>query len=742
MKRLILTVFTWLFIAAITTAQSALNFSSSDGDFVLGTNNASLNITSGTIEAWIKTPDAGNDYRGIVVKHHSYGLFLFDNELVTFNWLTSKRESTGIKLDDSKWHHVAFAFDHDASNGSTIYIDGLPVKTLTYNCNTSNDYIVAGQGSDATPYGVQHFNGTIDNVRVWNTIRTDQEIKDYYQHTLTGNEHGLVLLWQFNEGNGASTSDLSGNSNSGTLYNMDDTNWVNGLPDNYNSNLLAYFPFNGNANDESGNDNNGTVNGAALSNDRFGNPNEAYYFDGIDDGILCQNPGPTGNSSRTVTFWAKTNETPHSTWDNAVISWGSNGVYGNRFELGINSKGRGFAIDVNGSAMTYDFDNSDNEWHFYSAVYESISGGTMRNVDFYADGVLLSSTSYDNGGNSDINTSSDQPIHIGNMFGTHRFFEGSIDEIKVYDIALTPEEIKDQYDGLVGHYPLNGDVKDLSQYQHHGVLVEAQNAADRFGTADAALYFDGSNDKAFIPDAEHLGIKAGESFSVSLWLKHNAANKGKYFFSKYNGNYASTGAYAFGTGTYGDAYSWFYSLEASNGRENRGSIDLNDNEWHHYVAVYKPGENISIYIDGQLDVSNNITFNGAISNNDDLYIGCGANQAQFYNGYIDDIRIYKKALKTEDITNLFNQVATNTEKNIASKGIKVYPNPSHGELTIELSNSELSNISLFDAHGRMMMQRNKLEGLQQLNISHLDKGIYYLQIISQSGTSTQKVMKE
>ena len=48
------------------------------------------------------------------------------------------------------------------------------------------------------------------------------------------------------------------------------------------NNLIAFFPFNGNANDESGNGNNGTVNGASLTTDRFGNSNSAYYFDGIE----------------------------------------------------------------------------------------------------------------------------------------------------------------------------------------------------------------------------------------------------------------------------------------------------------------------------------------------------------------------------------------------------------------------------------------------------------------------------
>ena len=53
--------------------------------------------------------------------------------------------------------------------------------------------------------------------------------------------------------------------------------------------LVGYWPFNGNANDETGNGNNGTVNGATLIKDRFGNDNSAYEFDGINNSITVTN---------------------------------------------------------------------------------------------------------------------------------------------------------------------------------------------------------------------------------------------------------------------------------------------------------------------------------------------------------------------------------------------------------------------------------------------------------------------
>jgi hypothetical protein len=88
--------------------------------------------------------------------------------------------------------------------------------------------------------------------------------------------------------------------------------------------LLAYYPFNGNANDMVGT-NNGTTFNATLANDRFGNPNHAYSFNGTNSYIVCPDTGfPAGNAPRTVSLWIyfRSFGVPTPT-DTAVISYGS-----------------------------------------------------------------------------------------------------------------------------------------------------------------------------------------------------------------------------------------------------------------------------------------------------------------------------------------------------------------------------------------------------------------------------------
>jgi hypothetical protein len=78
--------------------------------------------------------------------------------------------------------------------------------------------------------------------------------------------------------------------------------------------LVGWWPFNGNANDESGNGNNGTVNGATLTTDRNGNANAAYSFDGVNDYI--QSINPLGNLTSDFTISLYTNI---ATWQGGLF---------------------------------------------------------------------------------------------------------------------------------------------------------------------------------------------------------------------------------------------------------------------------------------------------------------------------------------------------------------------------------------------------------------------------------------
>lgn len=203
---------------------TALSFDGVD-DYVDCGNGVSLQLTVGTMEAWIKTTDAGSSYRGVIVKQLAYSLFLVDNILTLFDWTAGVAQSTAVNLADGIWHHVAVSFQSGVTNGTIIYVDGLPVLTTTMTVSSqSKSFGIANGSMDS--FG-QYFTGIIDESRVWNVIRSQAQIQANMNNQLVGNEAGLVGYWKFNEANGTIAHDSTANANHGTLVNG--TAWTTGI---------------------------------------------------------------------------------------------------------------------------------------------------------------------------------------------------------------------------------------------------------------------------------------------------------------------------------------------------------------------------------------------------------------------------------------------------------------------------------------------------------------------------------
>jgi len=236
----------WVFILFFALSINALgqspgNALALDGndDFVNAGNNASVQISQGTLEAWIKTPNAGDSFRGIVVKQWAYALFLKDNILMAYQWIGGNSEiSTGINLADNRWHHVALCFNSGVTNGSFVYIDGALTNTITY--LVANQDVNLGIGNGSVRDNIQHFQGSMDEVRVWSTVRTQSEIQSGMYTELAGTESGLVVYYNINQGiaggdNTAITilNDNSGHGINGALTNFTKTGTTSNFVESY-----------------------------------------------------------------------------------------------------------------------------------------------------------------------------------------------------------------------------------------------------------------------------------------------------------------------------------------------------------------------------------------------------------------------------------------------------------------------------------------------------------------------------
>jgi len=202
--------------------------------------------------------------------------------------------------------------------------------------------------------------------------------------------------------------------------------------------LVGWWPFNGNANDESGNENHGTVNGATLTSDRSGKQNSAYNFDGISNLIQCSKTGPTGNPTLTISFWIKSSQKSYG----HLIGYGNNGLSGQDLRIFINGNcSNSIAFDTYGNQKAKSNTLSDS-WENYSISYDGNIGDNTTSAKFYKNGVLMSSECF-NVNNSETNISQLIPITFGRYHGTVQtgFYNGLLDDITIYNRILTQEEI-------------------------------------------------------------------------------------------------------------------------------------------------------------------------------------------------------------------------------------------------------------------------------------------------------------
>lgn len=210
--------------------------------------------------------------------------------------------------------------------------------------------------------------------------------------------------------------------------------------------LVTYYPFNGNANDVTGNGNDGVVNGAQLAADRFGKPNSAFSFDGDDDFIDIGN-GVKPPMPLTVNLWFNANSIGRfPIFRNDRLDGGSfrNGVFlstnDNKLAMQILS---GFAVQSTRKGVITENDVFvANEWNMMTAVFEGLddfriflNGSEQDVVPTTGTGNSLTYSTANGAIGSVDNTANNAGVFTSN------FFDGFIDDVRVYDRVLSDAEI-------------------------------------------------------------------------------------------------------------------------------------------------------------------------------------------------------------------------------------------------------------------------------------------------------------
>lgn len=216
--------------------------------------------------------------------------------------------------------------------------------------------------------------------------------------------------------------------------------------------LLAYYPFNGNANDESGNNHNGTVNGATLTTDRFGNTNSSYHFTGTTNDITLSNSQNLVNGSFSVGAWCTIETLSPSGFDATLIGQYNGQLVSERkwlFGYRSISTARGisyYLCDNTGTIQTnsYTLNWAPQTSTWYHITWVFTSGNSIKT---YINGVLHSNVSltlinFNNTANTIL-------TKIGNGINDNSPanlpWNGKIDDVGIWNRELTQDEIISLY---------------------------------------------------------------------------------------------------------------------------------------------------------------------------------------------------------------------------------------------------------------------------------------------------------
>lgn len=212
--------------------------------------------------------------------------------------------------------------------------------------------------------------------------------------------------------------------------------------------LTAWYPFNGNANDQSGNGYNGAVYDATPTTDRFGNINNAYLFNGSTSYISTSCTQPSGTSARTFSFWAQVAASPSTVSDCRVIHYGGTEA-GSAVCICLSDYFNLYRFDIGNCYKLYQYNLPYNVWHMYTIVVPQ--NASVSDILMYIDGKLMTDYTYRNPTSYSINTTTDYPIIIGRattydyIRSTYHNFAGKLDDIAIWNRALSSEEITDVY---------------------------------------------------------------------------------------------------------------------------------------------------------------------------------------------------------------------------------------------------------------------------------------------------------
>jgi len=577
----------------------------------------------------------------------------------------------------SSWSHIAW------SSSGINYTNGLVDNPVQRPYNMTSTAIRIGVS------GMGWFNGTIDEVKIVPYVLSASEVLALYNGTINNSNYIGKYARQ-------------GDFKSLVYYNSTNSFWniSLGIADTYSSrtgivnnkneinlshpNLVSYWALDNNYLDATGRNNGTAYNGV---NNATGFSSGAMRFDGVDDYVtLSNNPVLNFSVNFTYTAWISAKSIPFLS--NIVGRADGGGATDSYQVLRLSSNAGGIvsAIVGNGTASIIILGTTPiliNTWYFVTLV------GNISNISLYVNGNLNTI-----GPAYSIYTKTDRGVDIGRFpsVGT-QFFNGTIDEVLIYNTSLSNEEIKALYKSglsqhadtnvslsirtansynlsdpyLVGLWGLNGNANDELGL-HNGTVVgsEINLNNDSAGVVGTGLFNTGGDG---VINFSLTGFPVNVSYTLSSWINPRATASDGGVVRRY---------VAYAPLPYIGTISGGYRCAYKNGASSTITLDylsstsiLNKLA---YIVCIANSSTTTMYIDGVL--ANSSTINGlATTTANSLTLASYNGTVGRINGTMDEVRIYNRTLSASEVLDLYNLGKTHiewadwTDEGVISDGI-------------------------------------------------------------------------
>lgn len=664
----------------ICKVNGCLNFSSNSGVVNGGSPTIFDGLNTMTLSLWINPQTLTNNNSIISKFNGSSNAFQVRTtstagqlRIIISNAATDSSNyclTSGQTLDTGYWQHIAIVYDGTAAASDRIkaYKNGVPftctmVGTIPTTILTSTANFTIGANSAGGGGAIGYY----DEAKVYTAALTQDQVNIDYNQGKAVN-YGIGTGIEANQ-----LTDTAGNPPIG-YWPMDDHTGASIV-------------------DTSGNGNTGTITAATFKPGKIGT---ALNFDGVSATVAVANESNFDferTDSFTNSFWINPNVTrsgatntykviakrettgANQGWE-IMLNWDGTSQTHIRMNL-LGNTGSGLYVQTSGTT-----DIPNNVWTHIETVYTGTS--TAAGIKFYVNGVLETNTVQLDalGTNTILNN---VPLQFGSLNGTSQYYPGALDDVKVYNYVRTPAQVAYDYNrgGPMGFWKFNecqGAVANDSSGNGFsgaisiggsgtytstgtcgsGTSTEAWNAGT-VGKINSALGFDGTNDTVNL--GNNFNFSATQPFSASAWIK-TTVNSGMTILSKQDSNSPYSG---WNLQTGGGGYMYFQLVNsycsAGNCLEVSYAADSHyyDGNWHLITSTYDgsgSGAGVALYIDGRklspLSGTGG-TITSSPTNSISAQIGSRNNAQQFFNGLIDQPRIYNYSLSAAQVQRLYNQ---------------------------------------------------------------------------------------